>query len=98
MVQVFAGRDLDGQLLGLAELAPGLEAAGMIGQFAQRRGIGGKPGEAVGGMLFLVQKARIDLAARHHPGRQTCLGLGEKGLDNGRRLVEVAHQVGHANR
>ena len=41
----------------LVELALGLEAPGKICEFAKRRGIGGEPGKAMGGMLLFVQKA-----------------------------------------
>ena len=52
----------------------------------------------MGHVLFGVESRGIDLAARHQRRRDAGLGPGENRLHGARRLVEMAHQMGHANR
>ena len=80
MVQIFAGRDLQGELFGFAELAFSLQPGGEGGEFAQRGGIGGEPGKAMGGMLLGIQTLRLDPATRHDACCNPGLRLDEQAL------------------
>ncbi len=96
--QVLAGADRQHQTPGLAQPAFGGQAVCVGGGLADRLGIGGEPGEAVGGVLAGLQCLRRDPAAIEHLRAHAVAGAGEqaaRGIGRGvERFEEIVRRGG----
>ena len=79
-----------------SSISPKLSAAAsrsrIGGELAQRFDIGREPGEAVGGALLAVERARIGLAIPHHLLGDRAAGIGEQAFDGAGGLLQCLDQ------
>ena len=81
--QIFAGADAHQKLLDLAEIVRRRKPLRIGRELAERLHIGREPGQAVGGALLAIERARIGLAIPHHLLGDRPAGIGEQGFDGG---------------
>ena len=90
--QIFAGADADQKLFDFAEIPDRRKPLHVGRKLTQRLDIGREPGQAVGGALLAIERARDRAAVAHHPlgDRPAC--VGEQGIDGVDRLAQRPDQ------
>ena len=92
LAQILVRQKLGRQGLGLAEI--GSQRAGPGGDLAQGLGIGRAPGQAVGGVLLVVDQRPVQAAVAGHPAGDGGLQGADQGAGLEGRGVEDFGEVG----
>ena len=101
LAEVFVGQKLRRKRLGLAEPSLGIERPRPGGRLAQRLGIGRRPGQTVGRVLFGVEQPAVQPPVALHAPQHRGLQRGHQGpcLEGGgvEQLKEVGQDEGHGS-